>query len=336
MSTILITGGTGLIGTALTKKLVERGYDVIILTRKMRDARYVIRDAGFGLRGDVSFAEWNAVKQTIDEDAIQKADYIVHLAGANVAEGRWTKKRKKEIIDSRVKSGELLVKALKEIPNNVRAVISSSAIGWYGPDLTHPKSLRTNPSPIPHVGERGEHQRGFIETDPPSKDFLGSTCEKWEAAIQPVKDAGRRLVIFRTGLVLSNDGGAYKELIQPLKFGLATFLGNGKQVMSWIHIDDVVSLYITAIENEQWHGVYNVVAPHPVTNKDLILQIAKQRNKFYIPVRVPAFVLKAILGGMSIEVLKSATVSSEKIGKAGYQFLFPTIETAVQNLRAST
>ena len=306
MTTVLITGGTGMIGSALTKALTEKAYKVIILTRKAKPST-----------GIVSYKEWDVAKGVIDRDSIAEADYIIHLAGANVADGRWTEKRKKEIVDSRVKSGELLVRSLKETPNKVKAVISASAIGWYGPDPQVP-----NPTP-------------FVETDRMDDSFLGATSKLWEASIQPVLEFDKRLVIFRIGIVLSNEGGAYAEFKKPLNFSAATILGNGKQVVSWIHIDDLVRLFIAAIDDEKLNGIYNAVAPNPVTNKELIVEISKQRHKLYIPLHVPTFALKIALGEMSVEVLKSATVSSKKLEGTGFQFLYPTITDAVKNLSAS-
>lgn len=308
MKTVLITGGTGLIGRALTKALVEKRYKVIILTRNPTAQKEPPL---------VRYALWNVAAQTLDSSAVQQADYIVHLAGANVAEKRWRQKRKQEIVNSRVQSSALLVKVLREKENQIQAVISASAIGYYGPDPTIP-----NPHP-------------FTENNPPACDFLGTTCVQWEQNIQPVVELGKRLVILRTGIVLSNHGGAYAEFKKPLRFGVAPVLGSGKQIVSWIHIEDIVSLYIAAIENENWNGVYNAVAPHPVSNKELIQTIAKQQDGLHITAPVPAFALKMALGEMSIEVLKSATVSSQKIKQAGYRFLFPTIEAAVQDLDAN-
>jgi uncharacterized protein (TIGR01777 family) len=149
---------------------------------------------------------------------------------------------------------------------------------------------------------------------------------QWEKAIEPVKEH-KRLVIFRTGPVLAKEGGMLKEFIKPLRFGIAPMLGNGKQVISWIHIDDVVRMFMMAIENETVEGVYNAVAPQPVTNKQLVLQLAHARNKFYIPVYVPSFALKIMLGEMSVEVLKSARISSEKIEKAGFVFNYPGLQS---------
>ncbi|HYE55842.1 MAG TPA: TIGR01777 family oxidoreductase [Chitinophagaceae bacterium] len=305
MATILITGGTGLIGTALSKLLQQRGYDVIILSRSVRPPADGIR-----------YAAWNIEEQTIDIPAIQQADHIIHLAGANVAGKRWTKKYKQEIVESRTRSAALLVKALRENPNKVQSVLSSSGIGYYGND--NPQSK----------------QRGFIETDPADEGFLGQTCVQWEQSIQPVQALGKRLVTFRTGIVLDNNGGALQEFRKPLHAGIAAILGSGKQIVSWIHIDDICRLYCHAIENTSLNGVYNAVAHQPVNNRTLVLELAKRmRGKFYIPLYVPAFALKLALGEMSIEVLKSANVSNEKIRHAGFKFLYPSLEAALNQLR---
>jgi len=305
MATVLITGGTGTIGKRLSVMLVEKGYAVTILTRSKKN----------GNQKGISYAEWDIETNTIDINAITKCDYIIHLAGANVADGRWTEKRKKDIVDSRTKSSALLVKTLSENENKVKAVISASATGWYGPDTA--TSL----------------QYGFKEDALPDIDFLGETCQLWEESIKPITILGKRLVKLRTGIVLSKDGGAYVEFKKPLKAGVATIMGNGKQVVPWIHVDDICRMYIYAIENESIHGTYNAVAPQPVNNKTLILSIAKHINPlFYIPVHVPAFALKLALGEMSVEILKSVTVSAEKIISTGFNFLFPEIDKAVEAL----
>jgi len=306
METVLITGGTGMIGKALTQALIERGFNVIILTRHFNDKQKTGNDK-------LTYAIWDIAKQTIDKNAFAKADYIIHLAGASVAEKRWTKKRKQEIVSSRVDSGKLIVDSLKKLPNKVKTVISATAIGWYGPDKNDANK--------------------FTEDDPSSNDFLGQTCKQWEIAIEPVSFLGKRLVKIRIGIVLSNEGGAYVEFKKPLKFALATILGNGKQIISWIHIDDLIRAILFAMENEKMEGVYNAAAPHPVSNKELVLEIArKERGKSYIPVHVPTFALKIRLGEMSVEVLKSATVSSEKIQQAGFIFQYPDLASAVSQL----
>jgi len=305
MATVLITGGTGMIGSALAGELLNRNYDVIVLTRSPEKYLNTSR---------LSYAKWDIDKQTIDGDAVTKSDYIVHLAAEGVADKRWTPKRKRQIAQSRIDGCALLVKCLQENVNNVRAVISASGIGWYG--------------------WQHNSQEPFEETDPAAEDFLGTTCRQWEASIDPVTSLGKRLVKFRTGIVLSKEGGAIKEFKKPLRFGIATILGNGKQVMSWIHIDDLIRLYIFAIETDRINGVYNAVAPHPATNKKLIIQLARtMRGKFYVPIFVPSFILKMVVGELSIEVLKNATVSCKKIKREGYTFLYPSLASALHHVK---
>lgn len=308
MATVLITGGTGLIGKALTKELLAKGYEVIVLTRHKEEHRPLK-----GLR----YAQWDVEKQFIEPTAISEADYIIHLAGANVAGGRWTEKRKKQILDSRTQTAALLIKKMEEIPNKIKALISASAIGWYGPDPQIP-----NPKP-------------FSESDKPDPGFLGETCRLWEESLDPVLAMGKRLVKLRTGIVLSKEGGAYSEFKKPLQFGTAAILGTGKQVVSWIHINDIVGIYMFALEQEKINGVFNAVAPQPVTNEQLVMAMAKTKGGMAIPIKVPEFALKLLLGEMSTEVLKSATVSSNKIEDAGYHFQFPSIEAAVSNLQVT-
>lgn len=293
MSTIIITGGTGLIGTSVTEKLLAKGYKVIVLSRRKHAST----------NSNLTYAEWDVEKGTMDENAIRSADAIIHLAGAGVADKRWTAKRKKEIRDSRVKSGELLVQKLKEIPNNIRVVISASATGWYGPDPQIP-----NPHP-------------FMEDAPSCDDFLGRTCRAWEAAVAPLAAMGKRLVILRTGIVFSNKGGALVEFKKSIKGPFVPILGSGKQVMSWIDIDDLTRMYCFALENDAVNGIYNAVGPSPMSNREIMMKIAgKEKGKTVIPIRVPAFALKLVLGEMSIEVLKSTTVSCEKVKTLGYKY----------------
>ena len=307
MECILIAGGTGMIGTALIQELMLNGYDVIVLSRHSAPQNRV--------GSSLTYASWDIKTQTIDQSAIQKADHIIHLAGAGIADKRWTKKRKQEILESRTSTSRLLVKALRECPNKVKTIVSASAIGWYGQDPVVRKPA------------------GFVETDPAASDFLGLTCKKWEESIDKALSLGIRVVTLRTGIVLSSTGGALKEFKKPLKFGIAPILGNGKQIISWISINDLVRIYIHALQNERMKGVFNAVAPSPVSNKEFILTLAKtRRGSFYIPVKVPAFTLKIILGEMAIEVLKSATVNCDKIQNTGFTFQFPTVKATLENL----
>lgn len=304
MAKICITGGTGLIGRRLTTLLSEKGHEILILTRNKKTATH-----------NLHYAQWDIDSNTIDADAVRSCDAVIHLAGAGVADKRWTAKRKAELLNSRTQSSQLLVKMLQENKGNVKTVVSSSAIGWYGPD---------------------DGKKAFTESDAASSDFLGETCRLWEESISPVTALGIRLVKLRTGIVLSNDGGALKEFKKPLRFGIASILGSGRQIISWIHIDDVCRMYMHALENISVEGVFNAVAPAPVSNKELTLQLAKKmRGRAFITAPVPSFVLQLMLGEMSIEVLKSTTVSAQKIQQSGFQFLYPTIEAALHELITS-
>jgi len=303
MDTAIITGGTGLIGRALSRFLESRGIQVIILTRSPKEHR----SASPG----ISYAAWNPEKQTINEEAIKNSKYIIHLAGAGVADKPWTEKRKKEIVESRTQSSTLLIKALSNIPNQVVSVVSASAIGWYG----------QNPS--------GKS----VETDPPDSGYLGETCRAWESSIQPVRDLGKRLVILRTGIVLSNDGGAFPEFAKPIRYGIAGVLGSGKQFISWIHIEDICRIYMEAMMNTSWSGVYNAVAPSPVNNRTFTLELAKlMKGNFFIQLPVPDFLLRILLGERSEEVLKSSNISGNKLKEQGFQFIYPTIDAAFRDL----
>ncbi len=310
MATVLITGGTGMIGTALSKLLLGNGHHVIIVTRSVK----VNKPGDPHLR----YATWDTNQQKIEEAAIRDADHIVNLAGAGIGDKRWTQKRKKELLESRVNSATTIVKALREIPNNVKAVIQAAGIDWYPEDPAIP-----NNSP-------------FTEEAPLGPHFLSSLCREWEASIQPVTTLGKRLVILRSGVVFSRRHGALDQFERPIRFGIAPILGNGRQVMSWIHIHDIVRMYAFAIDNDQMRGVYNAVARTPVSNRTFILELATvMSGRLFLPVRVPAFFLRLLVGEMSDAVLKSTTVSSEKISREGFEFKFPAIEEALFNIAKS-
>ncbi len=306
MRTILITGGTGLVGKALTEQLIEKNYQVIILTRTIKNV---------ATQKNISYALWNVKEQKIDASALKKADAIIHLAGAGVMDKKWTPAYKQEIRDSRIKSSDLILKTLKTIEHKVQVIVSASAIGWYGEDKTE--------------------GHFFSENENADPAFLGEVCKEWEESIEPATDMGIRVVKLRTGIVLSNKGGAYPEFKSSLKFGVASILGSGKQMISWIHIDDLCRQYIFALEHDTLTGSYNAVAPKPVNNKTMTLAIAKKiKGTFFIPAHVPQFVLTIMLGDRSVEILKSATVGAEKIKNAGFTFLYPSVEGAIEELAA--
>ena len=307
MQTILITGGTGMVGQSLTNVLLAKGYQVIVLTRQKKQSS----------RANFSFAQWDLNKGWIDPAAIAAADYIIHLAGEGVADKRWTAARKKAILDSRVNSSALLVKALKEYPNKVKAIVAASAIGWYGPD--NEKSTAS----------------GFVETDLVDSSFLGDTCQQWEESMHPVKALGIRLITIRIGIVFNKMGGALAEFMKPAKLGAAAILGDGQQMVSWIHQQDLNRLMLFALEQEQVAGVYNAVAPDPVNNMILTKAIASRFHSWAIPFHVPSFILKLMLGEMSVEVLKSAKVSASKIIAAGFKFDYASMDEALDDLLIS-
>lgn len=303
MKTVIITGGTGLIGSALAVGLLKKGYRVVVFTRgksRHRDEQY-------------SFCTWNPEKRAFDPGVISQADYIVNLAGANIASGRWTAKRRKEIYDSRVDSSKTIVKALSDIPNNAKAVISASAIGFYG---------------------KSDGKILLAESTPSGESYLSHVCRDWENEISKVESLGKRRVIMRTGVVLDVSRGAYPKMTRPLNFGFAPLIGSGKEVIAWIHIKDLCSIYIEAIENENFSGVYNACSPRIITGKEFMLVAAKVKGKRKpIILHTPLFLLRAILGKVVDEaLLQNARIDSEKIINIGVKFQFPTIEEAIKDL----
>ena len=299
MKKILISGGSGLVGKHLYWKLINKGYSVAVLSRtKIKNA-------------DVKTYYWDLEKNEIEKEAIETADYIIHLAGANIGEKRWTKKRKKIILESRVKTAQLIFNAVKENKKKLTAYISASAVGYYGAITS---------------------ENIFTEDDLSYPDFLGETCRKWEEAADNFETLGIRTVKIRTGLVLAKNKGSLSKIAKPVKLGIGSALGNGRQFIPWIHIDDLCNIYIKAIEDNAISGVYNAVATEHKTNTAFTKTLAHILNKpFFFP-NIPSFVLKLIYGKMAEILLKGSKVSSQKIINSGYQFKFPTLESALLDL----
>lgn len=296
---ILITGGTGLVGKKLTQLLLKRGYEVSLLSRKPKNIP------------NVKTYLWDVEKGIIDEKCLIGVDIIIHLAGEGIAEKRWTDERKKEILDSRTHSIKLIYDVLKKYPHQVKKVISASATGYYS--------------------DRGDEL--LTENSPAAEDFLGKCCVDWEQAVDEGETLGLEVLKFRTGVVLTDEGGALKQLAAPIKFGFGTILGSGKQWIPWIDLQDVVAMYVFGIEHPLT-GVYNMVAPNPVTNQKLTVVTAIQLHRpLWLP-KVPAFALKLILGEMAAVVLGSTKVSAEKIEKAGFKFKYPFIKDAIKHIYA--
>lgn len=295
---ILIAGGTGLIGRELSRVLKEKGYSVAVLSRSDKKGEYPVY-------------KWDPEKRTMDTAALNFADGIVFLSGENVGARRWTQKQKKKIIDSRVNGIELLIEKIKETDKKPEFFISASATGYYGGTVS---------------------DKTFVESDIPGHDFLAKTTINWELAMKPLESMRIRRVILRTGVVLSPDGGALPKMMLPVRLGIGSALGSGKQYIPWIALEDLVQMYLFAIENPTLNSVYNAVAPSPVTNKEFMKQLAKHLKKpFFLP-PVPGFLLRILLGEMADMVLKGNRVSCDKIQKAGFKFQYNTLEEYLNDL----
>jgi len=303
MSKILVTGGTGLIGQNLTALLQSVGHEVAYLSRNKEESRYKVKLFG-----------WDIERKKIDPKAILWADQIVHLAGESVAGGRWTKSKKEAILASRINSTRLLVNALKEQRHHVNTVVSASAIGAYGSDLS---------------------QDWISEDAPYGTDFLAQVVHQWERETDAIGALGIRTVNIRVGIVLSSRGGALDKMTLPVKYGLGAAVGTGTQMMSWIHINDLAGMFAMALDNNKWQGVFNGVSPNVVSNKDFTKALAKSFKKPLFLPNVPGVVLKVLLGEMSELVLGGQRISSEKILAAGYRFSYPALDQALNNLLGS-
>ncbi|MDF3078310.1 MAG: hypothetical protein K0S09_2199 [Sphingobacteriaceae bacterium] len=297
--TILITGGSGLIGSHLTQLLLDIGYHVRHLSRSAKPAKH-----------DVEVFAWDVYKGEIDERCIDGVSAIIHLAGEGIAKKRWTAKRKMKIIQSRTASIDLIYKLLERKAHKVEALISASAVGFYG--------------------DRGD---GLLTEESPSgSGFLAESCREWEKAVDAEAALGLRIVKLRTGLVLAREGGALPQMDKLVRLGLGAALGSGSQWQSWIHIKDAVKMYLFALENAQISGNYNMATSHPVTNQELTKAIAQALKKpLWLP-NVPAFALKLALGEMSEVVLSSTRVSAEKIMQQGFRFEFNKLAEALEEI----
>ena len=291
MSKILITGGSGLVGTRLTKMLLDKQHKVVILSRNPKNKN--------------SF-KWDVAKNYIDLNAFKNVDYVIHLAGAGIADEKWSDKRKQIIIDSRVKTANLIYKTIKENNIHLKGFISASGIGFYGA-ITSDKI--------------------YTETDDSGSDFISKVCIKWEAAANLFTNLQIPVTILRTGIVLSKNGGALEKMNTPI----ISPLGSGKQYMPWIHIDDLCNMYIKSIENNLT-GIFNAVSIEQHTSKTFSKTLAKSFNKPYVGINVPSFMLKLLFGEMANILLEGSRISAKKIEKNGYSFRFKTLKKALNNL----
>ncbi|WP_029272346.1 TIGR01777 family oxidoreductase [Flavobacterium sp. KJJ] len=291
---ILLTGGTGFIGKHLTDILIENGFSVSILSRSDRKNTT-----------SISYYKWDLKKNYIDKNAVLNADYIIHLAGEGIVEKRWTKNRKKVILESRIQPIELIFSVLKENNKTLDAFISASAIGIYGAITSH---------------------KICDENTPPANDFLGTTCQEWESSVDKINSLGIRTVKVRTGIVFGKDQGFLKKIVPSFKSGFGAVLGTGKQYLPWIHVEDLCQIYLKAILDQEMIGTYNACITDNTTNSRFSKELAKLFGySIWLP-KVPPFLLKIVLGEMSDAVLEGQRVSSEKIQKMGFEFQFTDLE----------
>jgi uncharacterized protein (TIGR01777 family) len=297
---VLITGATGLVGSHITKLCHQKGIKVNYLTTSKDKIEDQPEYKGF---------YWNIENWEIDENCFKNVDAIIHLAGADIAK-RWTSSYKKEIIASRTQTADLLLETLKNSGFKIPRLISASAIGIY------PSSM----------------EKLYFEDDKSVDDsFLEEVVLLWEASADKFKNLGMEVTKIRIGLVLAREGGAFPKLKDPVSFNVGTAFGSGKQWQSWIHIEDLAGIFLHVLENKL-SGVFNGVAPNPVTNEEMMKEIATQLNKSIWLPNVPAIALKVALGEMATVLLSSQLVSSDKIDKAGYEFRYKNLIKALEDL----
>jgi hypothetical protein len=297
---ILISGSTGLVGSAAMSVLGDAGHQMVRLTRQSTELG---PDAGDVVR-------WDPAAGSIDVTALEGLDAVVHLAGENIAAGRWTAAMKERIRASRVDGTKLLCESLAKLDAKPKTLVCASAIGYYG--------------------NRGDEI--MVEDSPPSDDFLGEVCQAWEAAADAARDAGIRVVHLRIGVVLSSRGGALRKMLLPFKMCAGGIVGSGKQWWSWVSIHDLVGAIQHALENEQLAGPVNTVSPNTVTNREFTKTLGKVLHRPTI-VPMPAFAVKLAFGEMGEELLLASTrVTPQRLLESGYEFRFPELGAALAHV----
>ena len=297
---VLITGATGLVGTAITELLLQNGMKINYLTTNKNKIEHQPNYNGF---------YWSPESGVIDENCLIGVNTIIHLAGASIAK-RWTSKYKQEIIESRVLSANLLFNALKNNPHQVKQVISASATGIY------PDSLKNY---------------YFEDFTKFNDSFLSNVVVKWEESVNQIERLNINVCKLRIGLVLSTKGGALPEILKPINLGIGSPFGSGKQMQSWIHIHDLANMFLFVLQNNL-HGIYNAVTPSPVTNYELNHAAAKISEKPFFMPNIPRFFMKLILGEMHTLLFESQNVNAQKIKTAGFEFQYKSIQSALKQL----
>ena len=298
MANILISGGSGLLGRRLTSILTEKGHHVSILSRSRHSST------------SVKYIVWDVEKQILPPEAVANTEIIIHLAGAGIADHRWTNSYKKKILASRTASADLIFQTLKNNTHKVHTFLSASAVGYYG-----------------HTGNVW-----IDELEPAADDFMGNVCKQWEKSALQFESLKIRVALLRTGVVLSDEGGALPVLARTVTFFAGAPLGNGDQYIPWIHIDDICKMYLFLIENKTLHGAFNANAPSPLENTSFMTLLGRILKRPIWPINVPAFLLKIILGEKSAVILNGQRTSAEKIKRAGFIFDYSDPEIALRDL----
>ncbi len=302
---IAITGGTGFIGTRLVQTLAQGEDQITVFTRNQQRGEQVFPPSRYR---NVEIVPYNPLEGGAWQDKIANAQAIVNLAGAGIADEKWTPQRKQEILDSRVKTTQSIAEAIKSVSNKPQVLVNASAVGYYGTSET----------------------ATFDETSEPGNDFLASVCQRWEAAAKQVEGTGTRLVILRFGIVLGN-GGAIAKMLTPFQFFAGGPLGSGKQWFSWIHIDDLVALIQQAINHGEYQGVYNATTPNPVRMSELCNTLGEVMNRpSWLP--VPDFALKLLLGEAAQTVLEGQKVLPKRTQQQGFDYQYPTVKPALAEI----
>ncbi|ODT57358.1 MAG: TIGR01777 family protein [Paludibacter sp. 47-17] len=293
MSSVLLTGSTGLVGKSLVRVLKDAGFSV----RRLTTRRELAVQEGYFL--------WNPAAKEADDRAFEGVEYIIHLAGSSIGNGRWTARRKKDILESRTLTAELLLAKVSQLQLPLKAFVSASATGYYGSATT---------------------ETIYDEYSPAGRDFLADVCVQWEKAADRFQSAGIRTVKMRTGVVLAKGAPALEKMLLPIKSGLGGPLGNGRQYMPWIHLDDLCRLYLRAICDESMSGAWNAVAPEHITNRELMRTLARKLGKPFLFPPVPAFMLRLLLGEMAVIVTDGSRVSSRRLKATGFEFKVATLD----------
>ncbi len=299
MAQILIAGGSGLIGRHVTDKLLSLGHKVIHLSRNPKS------------NTKVPTYKWDIKKEYVDPAALEGTDYLINLAGTGIADKRWTASRKEDIINSRVHGNLLFKKLITEKKLILKKFISGGAIGYYG--------------------DRGSEVLTEDSTAGTS-GFLAKSCIAWEDSVNEVKETGVPTALLRIGIVLSTEGGALEKMLGPAKLGLGSYFGNGAQIYSWVHIDDISEIIIWLVENDQAVGTYNATAPNPVSNKQFVQEMMDVKGGLGIVAPVPSFVLSLMLGEMKAVVMTGSNVIPKKLLDEGYQFKYEDLKSSLSDL----